>query len=48
MVWFAEVGDKLDELWDNLDEEDREFFVKSLRHTAINVMLQRGVSGGSV
>ena len=42
MVWFAEVGDKLDELWDNLDEEDREFFVKSLRHTAINVMLQRG------
>ena len=42
MVWFAEVGDKLDELWENLDEGDRDFLVKSLRHTAISVMLQRG------
>ena len=40
LVWFAEVGDKLDRLWDDLVEEDREFFIKSLRRYAIGVMHQ--------
>ena len=40
MVWFAEVGNQLDGIWDNVSDMDREFLVKSLRRISINVMLQ--------
>ena len=40
LVWFAEVGNELDRLWNDLAEGDREFFVRSLRRAAIDVMLQ--------
>ena len=40
LVWFAEVGGKLDALWDRIAQEERGLFVKSLRRTAIGVMLQ--------
>ena len=40
MAWFSEVGNKLDELWDNVGVEDQDFLVPSLRHMAVGVMLQ--------
>ena len=40
MVWFAEVGDQLDAIWEDSSDMDREFLVKSLRRISINVMLQ--------
>ena len=40
MVWFAEVGNQLNVIWDNTSDTDREFLVKSLRRISINVMLQ--------
>ena len=42
MVWFAEVGKKLDAIWDTISDLDGEFLVKSLRRISINVMLQPG------
>ena len=40
MVWFAEVGNQLDTIWDSTNDTDREFLVKALRRISINVMLQ--------
>ena len=40
MVWFADVGNQLDAIWDNASGTDRDFLIKSLRRIAINVMLQ--------
>lgn len=40
LVWFAEVGEKLDMLWNDLVDRDRDLFLISFRRLAINAMLQ--------